>query len=226
MHGRWKRPADARGASAGRLVGLGIVVALHVGVVYALVTGLAQRTVEIVRAPIEARILPPDRPPPPVAPPPPQPQLAPPPPLFVPPPEVHIAPRPRPKTAVIHVTPVKPPEPAPPVVAPPVAVPPVAAPPPRAPVRVQPRLDLTRSHEPAYPALSRRLGEQGSLIVQALVGEDGRASDVKLIESSGYPRLDEAALAGIRGDYRFVPGAVDGKPTPQWFTFRFVWKIK
>jgi len=207
------------GAALRRLAGLAIVVALHVGVVYALVTGLAQQTIEVVRAPIETRILPPDRTEPPVTPPPPK--LAPPPPLYVPPPEVRIAPPPAPSTAVTAVTTVKPPEPAPPATAPA-----VIAPPQRAPVRVQPRLDPARSREPEYPPTSRRLGEQGSLIVQVLVDPDGRPSDVKLIESSGFPRLDEAALTGIRTSYRFLPGTVDGKPTPEWFTFRFVWKIR
>jgi len=213
------------GARAGlrRLAGILIVVALHVGVVYALVTGLAQRTIEVVRAPIETRILPPDQPAPPVTPPPP-PQFAPPPPLFVPPPEIRIAPPPAPKPAIAAVTTVKPAEPTPPPVlsAPPVSVPPA----PREPVRVQPRLDPTRSREPEYPPTSRRLGEQGGLVVQVLVEPDGRPSDVKLIESSGFARLDQAALSGIRSSYRFVPGSIDGKPTAQWFTFRFVWKIK
>jgi protein TonB len=145
--------------------------------------------------------------------------------LFVPPPEVRVAPRPKPKAPVV-VTTVKSPEPTPPVATAPAAPAPVVAAPPRAPVRVQPRLDLARSREPEYPSTSRRLGEQGSLIVQVLVEPDGRPSDVKLIESSGFSRLDQAALTGIRSSYRFLPGTVDGTPAPQWFTFKFVWKIK
>ena len=215
------RTRGRAGAGLRRLAGALVVIALHAGVIYALVTGLAQRTVEIVRAPIETRILPPDQPVPPPAPPPP-PRLAPPP-LFVPAPEVRIAPPPARSNAVTVVTPAKPPEPAPPVAAPP---PVAAAPPPHVPVRVQPRLDPARSHEPAYPPASRRLGEQGSLIVQVLVDPSGNPRDVKLIESSGHARLDDAALAGIRANYRFVPGTLDGKPVEQWFTFRFVWKIK
>lgn len=212
------------GMSLPRLIGAVAVVALHVAVIYALVTGLAQRTIEIVRPPIETRILPPEQPPPPLAPPPP-PKLAPPPPLFVPPPDVRIAPPPPARSnAVTVVTPVKPAEPAPQPVAPPVVATP--APAPRAPVRVQPQLDPARACDPDYPPMSRRLGEQGSLMVQVQVDPDGRASDIKLIESSGFSRLDQAAMAGIRSSCRFLPGTVDGKPLTQWFTFRFVWKIK
>src|SRR5258708_19639398 len=82
-----------RGPTLSRLAGVAVVVALHVGVAYALVTGLAQRTVEVVRAPVETRILVEDRQEPPAPPPP---NLAPPPPIFIPPPEVRIPPPPAP----------------------------------------------------------------------------------------------------------------------------------
>jgi len=211
------------GGALRRLAGLGIVVAVHLALVYALVAGLAQRTVVVAHAPIETRILPPDQPTlPPPAPPP---KLAPPPPLYVPPPTVHLAPPPpAPGRAVTAVTTVKPPEPAPVAVAP--APPAATAAPPHVPVRVQPRIDMAHSREPEYPPMSRRLGEQGSLVVQVRVEPDGRPSDVKLIESSGSARLDAAALAGIRADYRFVPATVDGQPVAEWITFRFVWKLK
>ena len=195
-----------------RIVGIAFVVLLHIALIYALATGLAYRAIQIVRAPIVTRIISEARPPPPEAPPPP-PQLAPPPAAFVPPPEVHIAtpPPPPPKsTAITVVTPTKP-----------VAPPPVAVP-----VRVAPRLDLQRSQQPEYPGASRRLGEQGTVVIQALVGVDGRVLEAKVLQSSGYDRLDQAALAGVKADYRFVPGTVDGKPQPMWFTFKFNWKLE
>jgi len=99
-----------------RLVGIGFVVLLHVVVVYALVTGLAHRAVEVIRAPIVTEIITPEKPQRPEPPPPPV-QLAPPPPAFVPPPEVHIEkpPPPPPKSsAITAVTPVVPVAPPPP----------------------------------------------------------------------------------------------------------------
>ena len=85
--------------SPGRhLIGFGIVVALHVLLGWALVTGLAQRMIEVIKAPIETKIIeevkPPEPPPPENLPPPPK--FAPPPPSFVPPPEVNVAPPPTP----------------------------------------------------------------------------------------------------------------------------------
>ena len=76
---------------ARHLVGVGGVILLHVLVIYALVTGLARKVVEVVKGPIEVKVIeevikkPP--PPPEVIPPPPKMQAPPPP--FVPPPEVN-----------------------------------------------------------------------------------------------------------------------------------------
>ena len=200
-----------------RIVGIAFVVLLHALLIYALVTGLAYRAIQVVRAPIETKIIEEAKPPPEALPPPP-PQLAPPPAAFVPPPEVHIeTPPPPPKsTAIRVVTPTKPVAPAPVAPPPPVAVP----------VRVTPRLDMQRSQQPEYPAASRRLGEQGTSVIEVLVGVDGRVLEAKLLQSSGYDRLDQAALAGVKADYHFVPGTVDGKPQPMWFTFKFNWKLQ
>ncbi|HLI21725.1 MAG TPA: energy transducer TonB, partial [Stellaceae bacterium] len=145
-------------------------------------------------------------------PPPPLPQFATPPPLFVPPPEVTVVwpPPPPQSTAPTVTTTIAPPTPAP------------TAPP----ARVQPHLDLAHSSQPDYPPEARRLGKQGSLILQVLVEADGRVSDSKLVQSSGFPVLDQAALAGVKTNYRFVPGTVGGTPQPMWFTFRFVWRLQ
>ena len=89
-----------------------------------------------------------------------------------------------------------------------------------------PRLDPQHSHEPEYPPQSRRLGEQGSLVLQVLIDASGRAIDSKLVQSSGFPRLDQAALDGVKTNYRFFPGTVDGKPQQMWYTFKFTWKLQ
>jgi periplasmic protein TonB len=203
-----------RQASSARLVGAGLVVLLHVGIIYALVTGLAHRVVDVVHAPIETKIIDEvreERPPPP----PPPPEFTPPPPAFVPPPEIHIEPPPPPKsTAITVVTPEKPLAPPPPPV-------PVAEG-----VRIMPKIDAKRSQEPEYPPTSRRLGEQGSLVLQVLVDTDGRVLDTKLVQSSGFERLDQAALDGVKADYRFLSGTLDGKPQQMWYTFKFTWKLR
>lgn len=69
---------------------------------------------------------------------------------------------------------------------------------------------------PPYPALSKRLGEQGRVVVNVLIGVDGMAQKVELLQSSGYDRLDQSALAtALR--WRYVPGKRGGVAQPMWF---------
>lgn len=71
---------------------------------------------------------------------------------------------------------------------------------------VPPRFDAAylQNPPPAYPALSRRLGEQGRVLLRVLVRPDGVPESVELRQSSGAFRLDEAALEVVR-KWRFVP---------------------
>jgi protein TonB len=112
------------------LIGVGGVVLMHVLIIYALITGLARKVVEVVKGPIDVKVIeevikkPP--PPPEVIPPPPKMQAPPPP--FVPPPEVVIA-QPPPAPTITAVTPEAPPAPQAPVITKPVEAPPVPPPP-------------------------------------------------------------------------------------------------
>jgi len=62
---------------------------------------------------------------------------------------------------------------------------------------------------PAYPAISRRLGEQGKVLLRVQVAADGAADSVALQTSSGSNRLDQAALAAVK-KWRFVPAKRGG----------------
>jgi periplasmic protein TonB len=206
----------ARDTSPARIAGFAFVILFHAALIYALVTGLAYRAVEVAPVPIAAKIIDATKPQPPPLPPPP-PDFQPPPPPFVPPPEVEIAKPPpppaAPSTAITSVTTVRPP-PAP------------APAPPHEAVTVQPHVDAAASHEPDYPPVSRRLGEQGTVIIEVLVDAGGHAVEAKLVQSSGFPRLDQAALDGVKTNYRFVPGTIDGAPQPMRYAFRFTWKLQ
>ncbi len=207
-------PQTAPSPPISRFVGLGFVVLLHIALIYALVSGLAYRAMEVTPSPIETKIIE-ETPQQKTEPPPPPPTFQPPPPPFVPPPEVNIAPPPAPaaSTAITNVTPVRPPAPTP-------------APPPHEPVSVLPHIDAAASRQPEYPPVSRRMGEQGTVILDVLVDPSGRATDAKVVQSSGFPRLDEAALTGFVESYRFAPGTLDGKPAPMRYTFKFTWKLR
>lgn len=74
------------------------------------------------------------------------------------------------------------------------------------PVTSAPRFDAAylNNPDPAYPAVSRRIGEEGRVILRVLVSSLGRAEQVEVRASSGSPRLDEAALAAVKR-WRFEP---------------------
>lgn len=64
---------------------------------------------------------------------------------------------------------------------------------------------------PDYPTLSRRLGEEGKLMLQVELDESGHISNTRIINSSGYSRLDNAALAAVK-TWRCKPAVRDGQP--------------
>lgn len=75
--------------------------------------------------------------------------------------------------------------------------------------------DYLDNPPPVYPALSRRVGEQGRVVLRVLVNPGGRADDVEIRSSSGHFRLDEAARHTVRG-WRFVPARRGDQPVPAW----------
>jgi len=89
---------------------------------------------------------------------------------------------------------------------------PLAPPAPPASV-VLPRFDADylRNPAPAYPALARRMGEQGRVLLRVRVRPDGTPDSVSLRQSSGSTRLDEAALDTVR-KWRFVPARQGDTP--------------
>ena len=69
--------------------------------------------------------------------------------------------------------------------------------------------DYLQNPKPAYPPLSRRLGEQGKVIVRVLIGTDGVPKKAEMRQSSGFDRLDQAALNTVL-KWRYVPGKRGG----------------
>lgn len=69
--------------------------------------------------------------------------------------------------------------------------------------------------KPSYPALSRRLGEQGSVLLSVFVNENGRAENVTLKSSSGFDRLDNAALEAV-SRWRFAAARQGEKLIASW----------
>ncbi|NWG87546.1 MAG: energy transducer TonB [Hydrogenophilaceae bacterium] len=86
-----------------------------------------------------------------------------------------------------------------------------------APAITQPRFDAEylNNPRPSYPALSRRLGEEGRVLLRVLVSSEGRAREVRVKESSGSARLDQAARDAV-DRWRFVPARQGSEPIEAW----------
>lgn len=208
------------------------VVLFHVAVLWTMQSGLMRRAIDVVvpaeilvefMAPPEPKVLPPPAAPPPPAPPPPAP--APPkavvrqqPVAKAPTPVKTEAPLPL-ATADATPTPNAPAGGmAPAEMTPPVAALQAAAAPP-APARLElpsSQAEYLQNPKPAYPALSKRLGEQGKVLVRVFIAVDGTAQQAEIKQSSGFDRLDQAALTTVLR-WRYVPGKRAGVAEGMWF---------
>ena len=211
------------------IISITVVVVLHLLLAWALVTGLANTIIEVIKAPIETKIIEEVKPPPPPPPEnlPPPPKNAPPPPSFVPPPEVDVRPPPTP-APTITTTQVVPP-PAPPVsIVPPAPV--VVAPPapPAAPSRVAPKLNFNACEKPEYPRAARSAEAQGLVVVTFTMDITGVITDAKVEKSSGASRehrlLDRATLDAVLA-CKGTPGLVDGKPEKLTGRVEYNWTL-
>jgi protein TonB len=71
--------------------------------------------------------------------------------------------------------------------------------------------------------MSRRMGEQGTVVIRVFINTEGRAEKAEIRTSSGYARLDDTALETVKR-WRYVPGTRAGVPEAMWFNvpIRFV----
>lgn len=220
-------PTPSPSPSRRNLAIAGGVVLLHVAALWALQTGLLRRAVEVI-VPVQMlseMITPPaPKPEPPAPQPQPQPKAPEPPKPVVQRKPVPPPPAPRP-VAIPDPAPapsaptgvVEPQPPAPPISAPVAAAPAPVAPPPAAAVELpSTNADYLQNPKPVYPPVSKRLGEQGKVIVRVLIAADGTAQDAEVRQSSGYERLDRAAVETVR-KWRYVPGKRAGVPEAMWF---------
>jgi len=126
---------------------------------------------------------------------------------------------PRPVVDIPHPAPVQmvtTPDPIPQPAAPKLAAVAAPAPPaPPAPPSVVQASDLgsrmVAGKAPSYPTESRRKHEQGTVVLTLTLGFDGRVADIGVSRSSGFDRLDQAALAAVR-KWRWEPVLQSGQP--------------
>jgi len=85
--------------------------------------------------------------------------------------------------------------------------------------------DYLQNPRPAYPAISRRLNEQGRTTVRVLIGADGHPQRAEISKSSGFSRLDDAALATVMR-WRYLPGKRGGVAEAMWFNVPINWVLE
>lgn len=85
------------------------------------------------------------------------------------------------------------------------------------------RLVAGRDLQPPYPPAARALGEEGSVTLAISIAADGSIAGVTLVRSSGFARLDAAAIDFARRRWRFEPALEHGTAvaTTRNFTIRF-----
>ncbi|WP_169804495.1 energy transducer TonB [Sphingomonas pituitosa] len=200
-------PARYQPSRRPRWFSLGLIVAIHVGGFFA----LDYLDVGIVRQlpapPLVVNLLPLDPPPPApvvlptekvvVRPAEPKRVVAPPPIIAIP-------------TAAVTIQTITKPEPIPPAPAKVGEAKP--APPRAADTLVNLNTRLLSAEPPRYPAESRRRREVGTVVLMVVVDEDGRVGTISISDSSGFERLDKAALSAVRR-WRWTPTVIDGRPS-------------
>jgi protein TonB len=105
-------------------------------------------------------------------------------------------------------------------------VPPPPPPAPKAPMRVgglisQPQ--KVRAVAPVYPAIARAARIEGMVILDAVIGTDGRVSQVRLLRS--IPLLDQAAMDAVR-QWVFTPTLLNGEPVPVVMTVTVAFTLR
>jgi protein TonB len=208
--------ALSRPSSTQRSSLLGIVIGAHVGI-FLLILAVKTVVPQIMEMPLVVDLLEPE------APKAPEPKLLP----VVKPEPVRQKPTPAPKlpTPQIEATNSQVPAPAAPFAAPPDIKP--APPAPAAEPVSQARFDADylRNPSPSYPPLSRRMGEEGKVILRVSVSPHGTAESVEIKASSGSTRLDEAAQKTVR-NWKFIPAKRGEIAVQSWVLVPIIFKLE
>lgn len=198
-----------------RTIALSVVIGIHVIFAIALILGTAVKYIPQIYKIVDTTLIKPEDLPPPKEPPPPPPDFKPPP--IAPPPtlDIPLVMGPPSQTAIVIPQ------------APRQAEAPVKAAPRVTTAQMTPRdkQALVDACIPRYPSASRRLGEEGSVVLLIYVAATGRATEAKVETSSGVQRLDDAGGKCMVDFGHFIPATEDGKPMGSWQRIRWVWKL-
>ncbi|MES2825016.1 MAG: energy transducer TonB [Pseudomonadota bacterium] len=199
----------AQKSTGQRSFGLFFVIGFHIVLIYGLASGLAGNVSTKISEVLQTKVVEEIKPEEVVEPPPPPPDTKIPPPDFVPPPSFDFVPDAPANTTAIQ------------------AVQHTVAKPPAEPTTSTKAKPTGKGlSRPDYPAASIRLGEEGVVGLQLYINEEGRVAEAKIAASSGFERLDEAAVKHAQRSWKFVPCMQGDKPVACWLPLNFRWKIE
>lgn len=216
------------GRSGGQGLFFAAVAAAHVAILGLLAVAVPSERLAELSRPIAVRLIelapemptPPRPKPPPPLPKPPPPRPKPATPVSAPPPVLAVASPVEPPVAASFTVAPQPPAPAP---EPAIVAAPTPAP---APALIDARFDADYldNPKPLYPHASRRLGEEGKVVLRVFVSAEGDAKQVEVKRSSGFQRLDLAAEKAV-ARWRFVPARRGEQAVTAWVVVPIVFSL-
>jgi protein TonB len=180
------------------LIGIVFVVLVHVLVIYALLTGLARKAVQVIKKPLTATIIEEIKAPPPPPPPPKKiveaPKVQAPVETYVPPPDIPV-PTTQTEPVISAPTTIVPTEPH--VIAPPPVV--------EAPPAPQPKPAIRRGivrlsgEDPVYPRQATRAGiAKGRVLARVMIDENGHVTEVIIVSAEPPRHFDRAVIDALK----------------------------
>jgi protein TonB len=179
------------GMTPRRAMIIGGVGLLHIAAIYGLMHGMVAKAIEIIHPPIVVTVD--TKTPPKIV-------TPPPPPTLVRPSQPMVESPPKPEIVIADTPPQQT----------------ITLPPPTIPTNPQPPADanasgLTATHTvPPYPALARAASHQGTVLLQLVVSPEGAVATATVVTSSGYPELDQAAVAWVISHWKYKPALQNG----------------
>lgn len=85
--------------------------------------------------------------------------------------------------------------------------------------------DYLSNPAPIYPRVAKRAGQEGRVLLRVFVEADGKATEVKLEESSGVESLDSSAIAAV-SQWTFVPAKKGTEQVAAWVLVPIVFKLR
>ncbi len=79
--------------------------------------------------------------------------------------------------------------------------------------------------QPPYPPAEIRAGNTGTADIEIYVLPNGRVGDARIVRSTGFPSLDQSALDEAKRKWRLTPATRDGVPFAQWHRLRVTFKL-